>query len=133
MRIPKFSIFYNDGEVVHGGGEDDELVPVYFSKKWLEARSDGVCQVNVEGQKGTVANNQYEFYFQLPINYHGEGFIFGSNKLGPYLRQACSPLSIVKFGGWTSKDNFQEIIAKARKDKWTPQVGTLREQEESYD
>lgn len=29
----KFSIYYNDGSVVNGGGEDDEEVTLTFSKK----------------------------------------------------------------------------------------------------
>lgn len=117
-RIRKFSIFYNDDTVVHGGGVDDELVPVYFPRSWLEAPSDGVCQINVENEKGTVINNQRDNYFLFPQDSHGEGSIFGDNDIGAYLRQ----LGIVKFGGWTSRANFQRIKQKARKDNWTPQT-----------
>ena len=116
--IRRFSIFYNDGTVIHGGGKDEELVPVYFPKSWLEAPSDGVCQINVENEKGTVINNQTDHYFMFPHESHGEGSIFGANDVGAYLRQT----GLVKFGGWTSRKNFQEIKAKARKDTWTPQT-----------
>lgn len=114
----KFSIFYNDGTVIHGGGEDDELVPVYFPRKWLEAPSDGVCQINVANEKGTVSINEFDAYFLFPQDSHGEGSIFGANDLGAYLRQ----MGLVKYGGWTSRANYREIKKQARRDHWTPQT-----------
>lgn len=133
--MKKFSIFYNDGTVIHGGGEDDELVPVYFSRKWLEAPADGVCVVNVENSNtGTTAFQESEFYFQMPHNFHGQGDIFASNKIGVFLRQACDVGSLVKFGGWTAFSNYREMAKKARLDNWTPRVcGKCKEPEESAD
>ena len=131
----RFSIFYNDGTVVHGGGEDDELVPVYFSRKWLEAPSDGVCAVKTDSAHvGGTVFSQSEFYFQLPFNFHGKGDIFSSNKIGAYLRQACDFGSLVKFGGWTTYEGYNEAQIKARKDEWTrPQTGKVKEPEEDMD
>lgn len=138
MKTPKFSIWYNDGTVVHGGGEDDELVPMYFSKKWLEAPADGVCQIDREDKRGTASLREWEFYFMLPANFHGEGTIGGSNKLGPFLRQAAMPYSLVKFGGWTSYENFNAIRKKSReavraKEHLIPVEVKDREREEDFD
>ena len=86
--IPRFSIYYNNGDVVQGGGEDDEEVTLTFSRKWLEAPSDGVSHIVVECPTlGRAIRMAYEYYFQLPLNSHGEGDIGGSMKIGPYLRQ----------------------------------------------
>lgn len=114
----KFTIIYNDGTTVHGGGEDDELVPVYFSKKWLEAPNDGVCHINIEQDNGTVIQNQYDYYFMLPYASHGDGHVYGCNSMDAYIRQ----FSLVKCGGWTSRENFQALMRQARKDNWTPQT-----------
>ena len=48
---------------------------------------------------------------------HGDGYVFGANDPGAYLRQ----YGLGKYGGWTSRENFLGIRAKARKDNWTPQ------------
>ena len=127
----KFTIFYNDPdrEPIHGGGEDDELVPVYFPRSWLEAPSDGVCQINVENEKGTVSINEFDCYFLFPEDSHGEGSIFGANDLGAYLRQ----MGIVKYGGWTSRANYQEIKRKARRDNWTPQTNEQLQKQNKVD
>lgn len=115
----KFSIYYNDGTIVHGGGEEDELVPVYFSRKWLEAPSDGVCHINIEhSQIGRATLKQQEYYFMLPDNSHGNGYIGGSMKIGPYLRQAHNLGSLVKFGGWTDERNYRKIAAQAQRDDY---------------
>ena len=107
-------IYYNDGSEVLIGGDDDELVPVYFSKKWLEAPADGVCQVDKVDERGVISLKEWEFYFQMPDNFHGKGNIGGSNKIGPFLRQSCMPYSLVKFGGWTSFENYQNVRKKSR-------------------
>lgn len=112
--MKKFIIYYNDGTTVEGGDEDDELVPIYFSRKWLEAPSDGVTMIDREDPRGVISLKEWEFYFQLPDNFHGNGMIGGSNKIGPFLRQAAMPYSLVKFGGWTSHENFTEARRKSR-------------------
>ena len=106
----KFSIFYNDGSVVEGGGDDDELVTLTFSKKWLEAPSDGIAVVVSETQStGRTTLRASEFYYQLPENSHGKGCHGSSMKIGPFLRQ----IGIAKFGGWTDDENHNDIMAKA--------------------
>lgn len=132
----KAIIYYNDGSEVLIGGEDDELVPIYFSKKWLEAPADGVAQIDVEKPEGTSSLNEYEFYYQMPFHFHGEGTIGASNKIGPFLRQSCMPYSLVKFGGWTNNANYQAIKKRARdvsRKRLIPVVVKQREQEEASD
>ena len=125
--IPRFSIYYNNGDVAHGGGEDDEEVTITFSRKWLEAPSDGVSHIVVEcPDLGRSIRKQYEYYFQLPINGHGEGDIGGSMKIGPYLRQLFNLGGIVKFGGWTSSRHFQDIARKANADTYVPRQSGQR-------
>ena len=107
----KFAIYYNNGDVVEGGGDDDEEITLTFSKKWLEAPSDGVAVVVSETTTtGRTTLHANEFYYQLPINGHGLGSNGASMKVGPYLRQ----LGIVKFGGWTDDANHDSIKAKAK-------------------
>ena len=132
MKIPKFTIVYNNGDVVHGGGEDDEVVMVAFSKKWLEAPSDGVSHVVGEDAGiGRAVLRQHEYYYQLPLNSHGKGSIGGSMKVGPFLRQAIDIGSPVKFGGWTGAATFYECANLANKDEWVPkQCGARRENQE---
>ena len=125
--IPKFSIYYNNGEVVHGGGPEDETVTLTFSKKWLEAPNDGVSHVVVEcPDLGRAIRKAYEYYYQLPLNQHGQGDIGGSMKIGPYLRQACDQGGIVKFGGWTSSSQFKEVARKANADTYVPRQSGRR-------
>jgi len=132
MEIRKFAIFYNNGDVVYGGGEDDELVPVYFSRKWLEAPSDGVSHINIQNDDVCRATlKEQEYYFYLPHNFHGKGYIGGSLKIGPYLRQAVEIGSLVKFGGWTDTKNYRAIAVKAHRDTYIRSAcGDLAENEE---
>lgn len=113
VKIPRFSIFYTNGEQVDGGGEDDELVPIYVSRKWLEAPNDGVSHIVCETPDiGRNTVHSFEFYYQMPINFHGKGDIGGSMKIGPFLRQLTDIGGLVKFGGWTHNDSFK-IAARA--------------------
>lgn len=121
-KIPKFTIIYNDGTTITGGGDDDEVVAVYLSRKWLEAPADGVSHINVEEpQIGRSTLKEYDYYFMLPVNFHGKGTIGGSNKIGAYLRQSLDlGMSLIKFGGWTTLDNYRALANKAIKDTWVP-------------
>lgn len=132
MNIPKFVIIYNNGDEWYGGGEDDELVPVYFSRKWLEAPSDGVSHIVVENPSlGRSVRKEYEFYYQMPLNFHGEGDIGGSMKIGAYLRQAVDDGGFVKFGGWTSTATYQENARKAHTNDYIKKESAKhREQQE---
>lgn len=124
----KFIIYYNNGDVVYGGGDADEDVTLTFSKKWLEAPSDGVsCIVYEEYSTGRQILMSNEFFYQLPAEHHGKGAIGGSMKIGPYLRQLTDIGGIVKFGGWTDDQNYDALISKAMKgDDYLPPVSCTR-------
>ena len=115
LALRKFAIYYNDGSVVYGGGDDDEEVTLTFSKKWLEAPSDGISHIV---QEDSVTNRQTlfgnEYYYQLPYNSPGEGELGASMKAGAYLRQS----GLVKFGGWTASENFYKIAKRAKADDY---------------
>ena len=130
--IPKFTIYYSNRHPINGGGEDDEVVYIAFSKKWLEAPSDGVTHIVSEVQDvGRYYHSGQEFYYQLPLNFHGKGEIVSSMKIGPFLRQACDKGSIVKFGGWTGVEAFQFNAAAAAKNTYVPnQSGSRRTNDE---
>lgn len=127
-----FAIFYNNGDVVYGGGEDDEVITLTFSRKWLEAPSDGVSHIiSDNGDTGRLTLCDNEYYYQMPYNYHGKGDIGQSNKVGPFLRQLTDLGGIVKFGGWTHNTTFKETAKRARLDDWVkPLTGKRRENPE---
>lgn len=114
----KFAIYYNNGDIVYGGGDDDELVPVYFSRKWLEAPSDGVSHVVVDSGGSEQVCKQEDYFIQMPYGEHGDGYVVGTSDLNAFLRQAVNHGSLVKFGGWTSAENYREIADKAHKDPY---------------
>ena len=121
--IPKFSIYYNNGDVIHGGGEDDEEITLTFSRKWIEAPSDGVS--HVVGERPDIGRGLYrdcEYYYQLPVNGHGAGEYGATMKIGAYARQ----LGVIKFGGWTGSKNYMMISNAANKDQWVPKQSAIR-------
>lgn len=114
MTLPKFSIYYVDGTRLDGGGEEDELVPLYFSKKWLEAPADGVLAIAVQDPKiNRQPLDHQDFYYAFPANHHGKGTCGHAGSLGPYLRS----LGIVKFGMWTHRDNYEDAKRRAMNDR----------------
>lgn len=114
----KFAIYYNNGNIVYGGGEEDELVPVYFSRKWLEAPSDGVSHVVIDTELGEQVSKQEDYFIQMPYGEHGDGYVTGTSDLNPFLRQAINHGSFVKFGGWTSAENYRKIADTAPNDPY---------------
>lgn len=115
LPLRKYKIFYNDGSTVEGGSDDDELVPVYFPRKWLEAPSDGVSHINIAHSKsGRATLKQQEYYFIFPEGGHGDGYVGGSMKIGAFLRQT----GLVKFGGWTHENNYSKIALQANQDEY---------------
>jgi len=118
--IPKFSIYYADGTRYDGGGEDDEIVTLQFSKRWLEAPADGVLCMTVHDPKlNRTMLVDHDFYYGFPLNHHGKGTQGCANSLGPYLRS----LGIVKFGGWTHTDNCEQAkVRMLMDDDWIPGV-----------
>jgi len=119
----KIKLFYNDGTSVECGGDDDEEVTLTFSKKFIEAPSDGIacvhCDDAMTGRSPVYAN---EFYYQMPINGHGKGCTGGSMKIGAFLRQ----LGIVKFGGWTDSINHNNQMVAASKDTYVDRLSAKR-------
>ena len=125
--IPRFSIYYTNGEVVHGGGEDDEEITLTFSRKWLEAPSDGVT--HIVGERPDIGRGLYrdcEYYYQLPLNHHGAGEYGATMKIGAFLRQLSDLGGIVKFGGWTGSSQYQQIANAANRDQWVPKQSAER-------
>jgi hypothetical protein len=130
--IPRFSIYYTNGEVVHGGGEDDEEITLTFSRKWLEAPSDGIATVIIEDKViGRQQLQQYEYYYHFPVDSHGKGCVGASHKVGMYLRQMTDIGGLVKFGGWTETQHYYDINAAAYNSKHVPpRTNKLPEHEE---
>lgn len=121
----KFAIYYNDGSVVEGGGDNDDIVMLTFSKKWLEAPSDGVaCVVYDNAITGRSKLFASEFYYQLPYNHHGEGSCGSSMKIGAYLRQT----GLVKYGGWTDETNHNNRLTEASKNTYVNPVSAKRKE-----
>lgn len=114
----KFAIYYTNGDVVRGGGEDDEYIDIRVSKAWLEAPADGVAVVIQENDMiGRSCLYDMEYYYYLPDNSHGKGDIGSSQKIGAYLRQMTDKGGLVKFGGWTHDETFQDVLRKATRDE----------------
>ena len=107
--IRKFAIFYEDGSVVEGGGEDDEYeeITIRVSKKWLQAPNDGI-QAVIEENPYTcryVWKNE-DYYYMLPEGHT----ICCTSDLGSYLRVHLKGL--IKFGTCTTDENLQAIFKK---------------------
>lgn len=108
MSFDRFAIFYDDGSIVEGGGEDDEVVEVTFrvNKKWLEAPNDGVqavifenpttCRYLLKGQ---------DHYFQL-----SGGEVHAADDIGPYLRKHLK--GMMKFGLCINQEEWKELYLK---------------------
>jgi hypothetical protein len=121
--LNKFAIFYTDGTVIEGGGEDDETITLEFtvSKKWLNAPDHGIQAVVVE-QPFTCRSvyGASPYYIQLPIEYNGGGEIYPpeNGDLGPYFHNYLQ--GMVKFGQMVSNEKWQEIHDKVKKYKGIP-------------
>ena len=105
--IPKFAIFYEDGSIVEGGGDDDEEIELTFkvSKKWLEAPADGV-QAIIEENPYTCRYvwRDDDYCYALP-----EGnTLCCTSDLGSYLRVHLK--GMIKFGTCTTAENLNEIF-----------------------
>ena len=107
----KFAIFYEDGSVVDGGGEDDEEVELTFkvSKKWLEAPNDGI-QAVIEENPITCRYvwRDEDYFYSLP---HGFD-LCATSDLGSYLRVHLK--GMIKFGTCTTEKNFEAIFSKIK-------------------
>ena len=105
----KFAIFYEDGSIVEGGGDDDEVVELTFkvSKKWLDAPVDGV-QAVIEENPYTCRYvwRDDDYYYTLPQDHT----LCCTSDLGSYLRIHLK--GMVKFGTCTMAENLNRIFAE---------------------
>lgn len=107
----RFAIFYENGSIVEGGGEDDETVDVTFtvSKKWLEAPNDGI-QAVIEENPYTCRYvwRDADYYYMLPQSQE----LCCTNDLGSYLRIHLQ--GVIKFGTCTTSRNLAEIFQRVK-------------------
>ena len=107
----KFAIFYENGDIVEGGGEDDEVVEITFrvSRKWIEAPNDGI-QAVVEENPFTCRYvwRDSDYYYTLPVGHD----ICCTDDLGSYLRVHLK--GMIKFGTCTTQDNLAEVFSKVK-------------------
>lgn len=110
MAFEPFAIFYSDGSVVEGGGEDDEVVEVTFkvSKQWLEAPNDGVQAVIVRNPYTCryVWSGQ-DHYFML-----SGGEIHMADDIGPYHRMYLK--GMMKYGLCLNTEDFADLAKQIK-------------------
>lgn len=113
--IPSFAIFYEDGSIVEGGGDCDELVTITLtaSKKWLEAPSDGVqggVYVDQDGKVSHFAGTDFFFPLVGGIEY------YGTNDLGAFLRNRLGGL--IKFGYCIPTEEYNRHKQRMKDYAW---------------
>lgn len=115
----KYAIFYGDGSIVEGGGEDDEMVDVVFKvpKKWLKAPNEDVQAVLEQNPITCRYMWQGEDYF-YPVK-EGTDFCHTSD-MGAFLRTQMK--GIIKFGACTTAENFTNIMRVINKYDRIPKV-----------
>ena len=123
MAFDRWAIFYADGSVVEGGGEDDEIVEVTFrvNKKWLEAPNDGIQAVIQENPYSCryVWRGQ-DHYFQM-----SGGEVHMADDIGPYLREHLK--GMMKFGLCINREEHEAIQAKVNAYTKIPRDGCERQ------
>lgn len=92
MPTPRFAIYYADGSVCEGGGNDDEYVEltIRVSRDWLQAPADRVIGIIVEKPHRQVLRATRkgkelfgtEWYYPL-----GQGEFGFADDLGAWLRK----------------------------------------------
>lgn len=114
---PRFAIYYADGSVVEGGGEDDELVDITLrvSRDWLAAPADRVLGVIVEHpQTSRVVLRGGEFFY--PVEGGEYGF---ADDIGAWLRKLGGA---VKRGEYVSTEGMARMWAWAKSYIRIPKV-----------
>lgn len=108
--VEPFAIFYDDGSIVEGGGDDDEIIEVTLrvSKKW--------CAAPVDGIQAVVVRNPYscryvwrglDHYFML-----SGGEIHGADSIGAYLRKHLK--GVMKFGLCLNTEEYAEVAKRVK-------------------
>lgn len=108
--IEPFAIFYADGSVVEGGGDDDQVVEVTFrvSKQWLDAPNDGIQAVIVRNPYTCrYVWRGHDHYFML-----SGGEIHAADDIGPYQRQHLK--GMLKYGLCVNTEEFAEVAKKVK-------------------
>ena len=110
MAFEPFAIFYDDGSIVEGGDETDEIVELTFrvSKQWLEAPNDGVQAVVVRNPYSCryVWRGQ-DHYFMLD-----GGEIHAADDIGAYLRKHL--MGMMKYGLCLNTEDYAKVAAKVK-------------------
>lgn len=105
MAFEPFAIFYDDGSVVEGGREDDEVVELTFrvSRQWLEAPNDGIQAVIVRNPHTCryVWRGQ-DHYFMLD-----GGEIHMADDIGPYHRKHLK--GMMKYGLCMNTEAYAKV------------------------
>ena len=114
--LDPFAIFYNDGSIAEGGGEDDEMVEVTFkvSRKFLEAPNDGIQAI--------VVYNPYSCRYVWRDSDHffmlSGGEIHAADDIGPYLRKHLK--GMMKFGLCLNREEYEDVFRKVKAYKNIP-------------
>lgn len=109
--MPKWALGYEDGRVIFGDTEVDELVPVMVPRKWLEAPADGVIGMAVENPvTGRVIYEGKDCFYWMAPPHPGAGEPGTADRLGAYLRAQ----GIVKFGIWVNSASWPERFMRFR-------------------
>ena len=102
----RFEIYYHNGTIIRGGGNDDEYVSIRVPKSWIEAPPDGVQAIVVEDEeRGCALLRERDFYMIGSKDSPFNGAIMQTKDLGPYLRE----MGLVKYGLWMDSRKFQEL------------------------
>ena len=108
--MKEFAIFYDDGSIIEGGGDDDEVIELTFkvSKKWLNAPADGVQAVIVKDDY-VCRHVLYgkDHYFMID-----GGEICNENDIGPYHRKHLK--GMFKYGLNLNTEQHLEIIKQIK-------------------
>lgn len=110
MAFEPFAIFYDDGSVVEGGDDTDELVEITFkvSKKWLEAPNDGVQAIVVRNPYTCrYVWRGHDHYFTLD-----GGELHAADDIGAYLRKHLK--GMMKFGLCMNTEEYAELAKKVK-------------------
>lgn len=106
-EIPRGAIFYANGTHHEFGGPDDELVPIWVSRAWLEAPSDGVIAVSAaQDYTGRHMLRGDEFYYPLLDGSYEVGMC---NNLHSFIRTS----GLVKCGSWVGSKAYPDGLRRA--------------------
>lgn len=120
--IPRYAIFYGDGSVVEGGGEDDEWVEVRLRipKTWRDAPPDNVQAVICENPYSSrYVWRGTDFYYWVP-----DGEASCADSIGEFMR---GYLPLIKFGLCLPEADYSDLVAKLKQYTGIPIDGPRQE------